>query len=105
MLEEEDLQKLKKTRAVIKGQFTKAKRHAEGNPTLNELSVKLNAIAEYWDHYKRIQDSIDSLTDENELENEIECRCNVEDEYLQLTAKLQDLTQNLKPASSLPTPN
>lgn len=96
MTKEDDLQKLIKTLDVMKGQFTKAKILTEGNPTLAELNTKLNAITEYWEYYKQVQSYIDSLTDKNELELEIECRYNVEDEQLQLLTKLYKFMDGIK---------
>lgn len=91
MTEEQTLQKLIKARTVVKGQFTRANRLLKGNPTATELNVKLTTVTEYWTKYKQIQDEIDSRTDLDELSREIECRCSMEDEYLQITTTLQEM--------------
>ncbi|XP_054259680.1 uncharacterized protein K02A2.6-like [Macrosteles quadrilineatus] len=71
----QELNNLKKARAVVKGQLKKAERfQSQGSLTVTEVSVKLKAFADQWERYNSIQDQIDTLTDEENLHHEIECR-------------------------------
>lgn len=89
MADVECLQKLKKVRTVIKGQLTRIKKLTTGNPSHVEISEKLTLMEDCWTRYKEVQNQIDELADEENVESEIEYRCNMENEYLKLKVEMK----------------
>lgn len=79
---------LKKARTVVKGQITKADRLVEDENTSKEiLNDRLDMLQEIWDRFQVIQLKIELKTNEEDINNEISYRTEMEDKYY----KLKDL--------------
>lgn len=86
---EKSLPQLKKIRKVVKGQFTKAKRLITDHLNETDAPDKLELIEDFWSRYNEVQNEIDQLSEEKDIDKEIEFRCNMEDEYLDLKIQLR----------------
>lgn len=100
LTEMDGLQKIKKVRTIIKGQFTRAKNQSTENFTSFELEEKLSLIEDTWRRYKELQNKIDELVDEENLEQEVEYRCSMESHYMGLRVDIKNALQQLKSQTS-----
>lgn len=82
---------LKKARAVVKSQLTKADRLVEDLPNISKeiLQSRLDMIQEMWRRFETIQLKIELKMNEGDVEEEVTYRAQMEDKYY----KIKDLIQ------------
>ncbi|XP_054259297.1 uncharacterized protein K02A2.6-like [Macrosteles quadrilineatus] len=87
----ETLSELKKARAVVKGQLTRAGRMLEelSSIKIDSIRTRLSVIHAYWERFEQIQHNIEVKTDEEELDTEITYRTDMEDMYFKIVDVLQ----------------
>ncbi|XP_054279273.1 uncharacterized protein K02A2.6-like [Macrosteles quadrilineatus] len=87
----ETLSELKKARAVVKGQLTRAERMLEelSGIKVDSIRTRLSVIHAYWERFELIQHNIEVKTDEEQLDTEITYRTDMEDMYFKIVDVLQ----------------
>ena|SRR5436190_4261535 len=74
---------LKKARAVVKGQITKANRLVEDASGISKevLQSRLDMLQEMWKRFEAIQLKIELIINEESIDDEISYRVDMEDKY------------------------